>query len=40
MVDVFELATDSFKAVILVKCLLTVFGVGVSCCSLHSFAGY
>ena len=34
------LATDSSKAVVLVKFLLNVFGVGVSCRNLYSFVVY
>ena len=34
------LATDCSKAVVLVKFLLNVFGVGVSCCNLYSFVVY
>ena len=34
------LATDRSKAVVLVKFLLNVFGVGVSCCNLYSFVVY
>ena len=34
------LATDRSKAVVLVQFLLNVFGVGVSCRNLYSFAVY
>ena len=34
------LATDRSKAVVLVKFLLNVFGVGVSCRKLYSFVVY
>ena len=34
------LATDRSKAVVLVKFLLDVFGVGVSCRNLYSFVVY
>ena len=34
------LATDRSKAVVLVSFLLNVFGVGVSCRNLYSFAVY
>ena len=34
------LATDRFKAVVLVQLLLNVFGVGVSCRNLYSFVVY
>ena len=34
------LATDRSKAVVLVKFLLNVFGVGVSCRNLYSFVVY